>query len=322
AAPALSEEMLHGPAARANASNGFLGDASLFSDEDDGRPPLPASAAEAESGDALHWEVFPASLSVRSLPVVAFSDEADEQLVWFDGFVRDGRVGVSPGPPDVCAKNPVVMSPAFLGFAIEPYEKRYLHYRRVGVLFARPRGGRFMQPSIDTILVCRALADVLDAAHKSKSEVGSIIDVGSGSGFLGKFAAAHAPGSRELEVTLVDLDAEAMRYCQSEGFNASERGRGGRQVAWHLRAEDAVALLEDSPGFDLLISNPPYIPTRGEVENSTVQSSPGGFWEGISLVVFLLELISGQRCPRGARLVMMVTSITLKSPAVLAALAA
>lgn len=262
------------------------------------------------------FEVFPDTLQVRNLPVVVFSDEADEQLVWHDGSVQSGRVLHLGGEPDVRARNPVVMSPAYLGFAIEPYEKRYLHYRGVGIVFARPRGGKFMQPSIDTILVCRALADSLADGRA----VRRIIDVGSGSGLIGKFAAVHAPGEGELEVCLVDIDPEAMRYSQSPGFNAPSKGMKGRQIAWDCRAEDAVGLLENDPDFDLLVSNPPYIPTKLEAKTDQLDTSAGGFWEGISLVVFLLQLVFQKRCPSKARLVMMVTSITLKSEAVVAAL--
>lgn len=48
---------------------------------------------------------------------------------------------------------------------------------QVGMVFARPAGGRFMQPSIDTILVCRGLVDALAGV-----QVKRLIDVGSGSG--------------------------------------------------------------------------------------------------------------------------------------------
>lgn len=263
------------------------------------------------------FEVFPDSLQIYRLPVVVFSADADEQFVWFHGTVRAGQVCNADGRPNLCITNPVVMSNAYKGFVIEPYEKRYLHYSGVGIVFSRPIGGRFMQPSIDTILVCRALLDTLRASEPShRKEVRRIIDIGSGSGFLGKFAAVHAPGSTDLDVTLVDIDPEAMRYCRSPGFNAPDRGQSDRTVRWHLLAQDAIELLEKDSEFDLLVSNPPYIPTKNEAESSIIGPSTGGFWEGVGLVVYLLGLISSCRCSAGARLVMMVTSLTLKSPAV------
>mmetsp|Transcript_103021 Transcript_103021/g.320433 ORF Transcript_103021/g.320433 Transcript_103021/m.320433 type:complete len:302 (+) Transcript_103021:118-1023(+) len=215
------------------------------------------------------------------------------------------------------------MSPAFLGFSIEPYEERYLHYGGVGVVFARPWGGRFMQPSIDTILVCCALARLFRGSGASAApEFSRAVDVGSGSGFIGKFVAAHAPGEGELAVTLVDVDPKAMEYCQTPGFNACRHGCGGRPVSWQLRAEDAVRVLSADRGYDLIVSNPPYVPTRAEVRGGEPMRSVSGFWEGIGLVVHLLELVLDGRCPAGAHLVLMVTSLTLKSPQVRAALEA
>eukprot|EP00930_Biecheleria_cincta_P098192 TRINITY_DN89874_c0_g1_i1.p1 TRINITY_DN89874_c0_g1~~TRINITY_DN89874_c0_g1_i1.p1 ORF type:complete len:396 (-),score=52.82 TRINITY_DN89874_c0_g1_i1:93-1202(-) len=262
------------------------------------------------------YEVFDPALRIRNLPVVVFSDEADVQRVWHDGHVSKGGVGHDSGPPDVCAHLPVVMSPAYLGFAIEPYEARYLHFRDVGIVFQRPRSGRFMQPSIDTILVCRALVE----SYKDGKEVRRIIDVGSGSGLIGKFAGMHAPGSAELEVTLVDIDPAAKDYCESLGFNAQDKSLGGRPIRWEFKAQDAVALMEADKGFDLIVSNPPYIPTKSETRSSSLATTAKGFWEGISLPVFLIEMVHEGRCPKDTRLVMMVTSLTLKSPAVIAAL--
>lgn len=260
-------------------------------------------------------ELFEESLSVRSLPVVIFNDDVTEQQVWHYGCVVSGRVRRPEGPPDVRACNPVVMSPAFLGFAIEPYESRYLHYKGVGIVFARPMGGRFMQPSIDTMLVCCALAKLFEEGAKPLN-VRRAIDIGSGSGFLGKFAAVHAPGSDELDVTLVDIDPKAMEYCRKPGFNAAQAGHGGRPVSWSLRAEDAVQLLDADPNYDLILSNPPYIPTPAETRGAELSRSVSGFWEGVGLVVYLIELLLKRRCPEGAHLVLMITSLTLKSPQV------
>uniref|UniRef100_A0A7S1WKY9 Methyltransferase small domain-containing protein n=1 Tax=Alexandrium catenella TaxID=2925 RepID=A0A7S1WKY9_ALECA len=274
----------------------------------------PGGQDRSMSPDGRHLELFQESLCVRSLPVVIFNDEATEQQVWHDGCVVRGRVQCPDGPPDVRACNPVVMSPAFLGFAIEPYESRYLHYKGVGIVFARPYGGRFMQPSIDTILVCRALATLFEEA--GPLNVRRAIDIGSGSGFLGKFAAVHVPGSDELSVTLVDIDPKAMEYCQKPGFNASQSGHGGRRVSWSFRVEDAVSLLEADAQYDLILSNPPYIPTLAEARGAELSRPVSGFWEGVGLVVYLVELLLKRRCPAGAHVVIMVTSLTLKSPQV------
>ena len=237
----------------------------------------------------LDFATFPATVQVRSLPIVVFDDDVDEQIVWDTGIVKDGVVSHAPGPPDIRVKNPVVMSNAYRGFVVQPHEVRYLHYRDVGMIFARPLGGRFMQPSIDTILVCRGLVDCLAEMRQVKR----VIDVGSGSGLIGKFAAHYAQGVGDLEVTLVDIDPVATKYYQSNTFNAqSVVGVAGRTIDWKFRAEDAVALLNDDAGFDLVVSNPPYIPTKGEATGSSLSPLSGGFWEGVGLVAYLLKLIS------------------------------
>eukprot|EP00418_Pyrodinium_bahamense_P006548 CAMPEP_0179023768 /NCGR_PEP_ID=MMETSP0796-20121207/7102_1 /TAXON_ID=73915 /ORGANISM="Pyrodinium bahamense, Strain pbaha01" /LENGTH=399 /DNA_ID=CAMNT_0020719693 /DNA_START=110 /DNA_END=1309 /DNA_ORIENTATION=- len=284
--------------------------------------PIPSACPEEHTDDKVlqGLEVFAESLSVHSLPIVIFNDDATEQQVWYDGCIEDGQVRQPSGPPDVRAVNPVVMSPAFLGFAIEPNEKRYLHYRGVGIVFSRPVGGRFMQPSIDTILVCSALAKLFDG--ETAPRVRRAIDVGSGSGLLGKFAAVYGPGGDTLSVTLVDIDPKAMEYCQTPSFNASQSGSRGRPVSWSFHAGDAVQLLEIDSQFDLIISNPPYVPTPSETRGCEVSRDVSGFWEGIGLVVYLMDLMLQRRCPAGAHLVVMVTSLTLKSPQVRAALEA
>ena len=266
--------------------------------------------------DETDFAVFHKSVQVPRLPLVFFDDEVEEQIIWEDGSVEDGVVNRS-GPPDIKVKNPVVMSNASKGFVVQPYELRYLHYKKVGIVFARPPGGRFMQPSIDTILVCRGLVECL----KTFKTVKRLIDVGSGSGFIGKFAGNYALGPSELEVTLVDIDPAAITYYKNRGFNSEAATMTGRQIDWKFCAEDAVALLDNDCSFDLIVSNPPYIPTKSETSSSAISPLSGGFWEGVGLVIYLLKLIS-QRAASGARLVLMITSLTLKAPAVLEALEA
>lgn len=274
----------------------------------------PAPAARAD-GEVMLFEVFDESLTVRSLPIVVFSDEVDEQRVWKrGGSIAGGHVVLPEGPPSVRAKDPVVMSPAYLGFAIEPYEARYLHYMGVGIVFSRPHRGQFMQPSIDTLLVCRALHILFQSC--SGARFPRAIDVGAGSGFIGKFAAVHAPGV--MEVCLVDTDPAAKEYWASKGFE----GEAGRRVKWNFQASDAIPLLEGDASWDLIVSNPPYIPTLEEVRDADRVSCVSSFWEGCGLLVFLIELMLDGKCAAGSHLVLALTSLTLKARRVCTLLAA
>jgi hypothetical protein len=125
-----------------------------------------------------------------------------------------------------------------------------------------------------------------------------------------------------LEITLVDVDPTAMDYVKTNSFNAPSQGMRSRKVRWKLFAQDAVELLDKDSDFDLIVSNPPYVPTLEETQSSTVSHDVSGFWEGVGLVVYLINLLAEGRCRDGAHLILMVTSLTLKSVAVREALEA
>mmetsp|Transcript_14112 Transcript_14112/g.33201 ORF Transcript_14112/g.33201 Transcript_14112/m.33201 type:complete len:456 (-) Transcript_14112:95-1462(-) len=270
--------------------------------------------------NSFEFECFPSSVTHASLPLVAFSDDVHEMRVWRRGSIADGVVSWSRRCPDLCVRDPIAMSPAYLGFALEPTARRVLQYRGVGIVFARPPRALFMQPSIDTVLLCSGLQRLFCSGTCTFR---SAVDVGCGSGFIAKFMAVHAPGTGELRVALVDVDPAALQYSLSEGFAAPARSASGRAISWLRHAGDAAALLARAgPGFDLWASNPPYIPTREEViKGNAVSSHTAGsnaFWEGTGLVVFLIERFA--HSTRGAHLVLVVSSLTLKAPGVVRAL--
>jgi release factor glutamine methyltransferase len=79
-----------------------------------------------------------------------------------------------------------------------------------------------------------------------------IVDVGTGSGAIAIALARHLPGSR---ITALDLSAAALDVARS---NAELHG-----VADRIRclASDLLAAITGEPGFDAIVSNPPYIST-------------------------------------------------------------
>lgn len=269
------------------------------------------SNSEALDHNVSTFEKFDEALSLRRLPIVLFGQGMREQIVWRGGAVEKGTVIKPDRPPDMIAKDPIAMSPAYLGFTVEPDSPRYLQYEGVGMVFARPCGANFMQPSIDTMLLCQGLSKLFSEGHKFRSA----IDIGSGSGFIGKFAGVKAPGDGELSVTLVDIDPAASKFGNSSGFNAPAQGFNGRPLSWKHVSGDAVELLDEIKGFDLIISNPPYIPTKNETQVA-VTVSPHGFWEGTGIIVNLIERLARSEWSTEARLVLIVTSLTLKAQSV------
>jgi release factor glutamine methyltransferase len=79
-----------------------------------------------------------------------------------------------------------------------------------------------------------------------------IVDVGTGSGAIAIALARHLPGS---SITALDLSAAALEVASS---NAELHG-----VADRVRclASDLLAAVAGEPGFDAIVSNPPYIAT-------------------------------------------------------------
>jgi release factor glutamine methyltransferase len=96
---------------------------------------------------------------------------------------------------------------------------------------------------------------VLEAALAALPTAGRALDLCTGSGILGVSLALERPGAR---VVATDLSADALAVARA---NAAALG-----AEVDLRAGDLYdALGEAEPPFDVIVSNPPYIP-RGELD--------------------------------------------------------
>jgi release factor glutamine methyltransferase len=96
---------------------------------------------------------------------------------------------------------------------------------------------------------------VLEAALAVLPEGGRALDLCTGSGILGVSLALERPGAR---VIATDLSEDALAVARE---NARVLGAGVE-----LRSGDLYgALGEGEPPFDLIVSNPPYVP-RGELD--------------------------------------------------------
>ena len=105
-------------------------------------------------------------------------------------------------------------------------------------------------PRIDTeVLVDRVLQDLSEKLDRDWS----ILDLCSGSGCIGCALAANLPHSR---VVLADISPAALAVCQR---NVEQNGLIDR-VSCRL-ADAKSAPTADWTPFDLIVCNPPYIPT-------------------------------------------------------------
>jgi release factor glutamine methyltransferase len=97
------------------------------------------------------------------------------------------------------------------------------------------------------------------------SRAPTALDFGTGSGCVAIALAVKCPGAR-----LVALDASADALAVA-GKNASANGVGDRI---EFRLGDGMAVLTPGERFDLIVSNPPYIPTA---EIATLQAEVRDF---------------------------------------------
>jgi release factor glutamine methyltransferase len=131
-------------------------------------------------------------------------------------------------------------------------------------------------PSDDSFL----LADSVEIG-----EVGKVLDLGTGTGFLGILAAKWAKW-----VLATDFNEAALRLAVK---NASENGISNIE----FRKSDLFS--EVSEKFDLIIFNPPYLPTeKGEPRDDLSKSWDGGL-DGRETIDRFLEEVKEYLEPGG-----------------------
>ena len=106
--------------------------------------------------------------------------------------------------------------------------------------------GRALVPRPETEVVVERCLD-----HLRELEAPRVLDVGTGSGAIALAIADEHPGAR---VVAVDRSEDALALARE---NLARTGLAGRV---ELRAGDLLAGLEGP--FDLVVSNPPYVPPR------------------------------------------------------------
>ncbi len=142
------------------------------------------------------------------------------------------------------------------------------------------------------VLTALELAKPLPAPH--------VLDIGTGSGCI---AVSIAHQHRGASVVAVDVSDEALAVARR---NAERHGVTDR-VTFHT--SDLFAALADSPPFDLILSNPPYIPAADleqlapEVRNHEPRQALDGGPNGLAVFDRLVAAAPAHLNPGGWLLV-------------------
>lgn len=124
------------------------------------------------------------------------------------------------------------------------------------IVGAREFYGRRFEVGPGVLIPRPETEQLVDLAREFAAELPAeprVVDVGTGSGCLALTLALELPGARVLGV---DVSAEALAYARrnAERLGATvewREGEGGRVLDAEVRAAQR--------GFDLLVSNPPYV---------------------------------------------------------------
>jgi len=111
-----------------------------------------------------------------------------------------------------------------------------------------------MIPRVDTEVLARETINLL----KRKVWQTRMLDLCAGSGCIGLATAANAPGCR---IVMIDSSEKALAVCRQNMIKTN--------LSRHVTAMDADVLAKPPAilgEFDVIVSNPPYIPT-GDIEN-------------------------------------------------------
>lgn len=134
----------------------------------------------------------------------------------------------------------------------------------------------------------RRETDLAQASQRADLEIGAstALDFGTGSGCIAIALAVKCPNAR---LTALDASAEALAVARK---NATRNGVGDRL---ELRCEDGFAQLPADARFNLIVSNPPYIPSaeiaslQPEVRDFDPRSALDGGADGLDFHRLLAE---------------------------------
>lgn len=129
-------------------------------------------------------------------------------------------------------------------------------------------------PSIDTVLFAKTLRELFE----KRSDFKQAIEIGCGSGYLSKYILSKLPNLEHMVIN--DINPDAIE-CAQENINDSRAG--------YFLGDGFNKLCKNK--YDLVISNPPYIPRQGEIGDNP--------YEGIGLLKYMLENCNNFLNPNG-----------------------
>jgi tRNA1(Val) A37 N6-methylase TrmN6 len=172
--------------------------------------------------------------------------------------------------------------------------RRTIAFDGVELAFDQERFPGVWSPSIDTLLVCRAIRGALHALRGARSA----LEIGCGSGYLSLYlmeALARA-GQPLDELHLIDIDGQAVQAAMAaidprSGSTVVSASLGRRGEALRVRGK-----------YDVILMNPPYIRRPPDLVRSRYQDNP---WEGVSLLRELAERGRDFLTPTGSLIVVL-----------------
>lgn len=175
--------------------------------------------------------------------------------------------------------------------------RRTVEFDGVSLDFDASKYPRVWSPSIDTLLMCKALGPVLDETPADASS----LEVGCGSGFIALYAmeALRRRGRPLAEAHLIDIEPQALQVA----MGALESVAGSTLVTTSLgRRGDALRV---RGRYDLVMMNPPYIRRPADLADPAFKDNP---WEGVALLRELASEGASLLTPGGS-LVLVMSSL-------------
>jgi len=117
------------------------------------------------------------------------------------------------------------------------------------------------EPAEDTFLLADCTVSVLSELLKSRTEKTDLngLEIGCGSGFVSKFAAHCIP---QIQMVGLDINPNAVSCSCGNGVRAYLSDMF--EIFDKKEDDTALALEMPAEGFDMILFNPPYLPTADD----------------------------------------------------------